>query len=203
MVKKGLDKRRYDKVARFYDIFEFPMELLAFSSWRRELLKRVEGNLVLEVGIGTGKNIPYYKNWEVVGVDISRRMLEKAIKRVKENKKVVHLIQADAESLPFKDGVFDAIISTYVFCSVENPINGLKELYRVLKKGGKAYFLEHMRSESEFVGKILDALNPLLRKLGPEINRRTAENIKRAGFKIIEERHLMTSIFRMIVAEKS
>lgn len=55
MVKKGLDKKRYDRVAKFYDIFESPMELLAFSSWRRELTKNVEGNLVLEVGIGTGK----------------------------------------------------------------------------------------------------------------------------------------------------
>lgn len=203
MVKKKEDKRRYDRVARFYDIFEFPMELLAFSSWRRELMKRVKGNFVLEVGIGTGKNIPYYKKWEAVGVDISRNMLEKAKKRLEESGKVVQLIQADAKSLPFKDDVFDAVISTYVFCSVENPIRGLEELYRVLKKGEKAYFLEHMRSENEFVGKILDLLNPIFRAFGPEINRRTLENIRKAGFKIVEEKFLMTSIFRMIVAEKS
>ncbi|WP_457590709.1 class I SAM-dependent methyltransferase [Geoglobus sp.] len=202
MDKKGSDKRRYDRVASMYDIAELPMELLAFSSWRKELFKLIKGGKILEVGIGTGKNINYYGKWEVTGVDISRKMLERALIRAKKSGKSVDLIQADAESLPFKDGVFDGAISTYVFCSVENPVKGLREVYRVLKPGGRAYFLEHVRSENEIAGRMMDAINPIFRAIGPEINRKTVENIKKAGFKIVEDRFLFTSVFRLVVAEK-
>ena len=212
--KKGEDKKKYDRAAARYDYFEFPMEVLAFSRWRKllfgELQKFIESResetgkekLILEVGVGTGKNMPYYGTGEYIGIDISRKMLEKARNRMKRLERRIDLIQSDAELLPFRDETFDAIISTYVFCSVENPIRGLKELYRVLKPDGWVFFLEHMRCENEIGGRILDALNPLARKFGPEINRRTVENIQKAGFRIAEERWLMTSIFRFIVAEK-
>ncbi len=213
--KKGEDKRKYDKAADRYDLFEFPMELVAFSRWRRLLFGKLEEfveleagesdkeKLILEVGVGTGKNMPYYGTGEYIGIDISRKMLEKAKNRMERLGRKIDLIQCDAEILPFKNEVFDAIISTYVFCSVENPMRGLKELFRVLKPEGRVFFLEHMRCENEIGGKILDALNPLARSFGPEINRRTAENIRKAGFRIAEERWLMTSVFRFIVAERA
>ena len=210
--KKGDDKKKYDRAAARYDYFEFPMEVLAFSRWRRLLFGELERfiktegkeseRLILEVGIGTGKNMPYYGTGDYIGMDISRKMLEKARDRMERTGRSMDLIQCDAELLPFRDGIFDAIISTYVFCSVENPVRGLKELHRVLKPGGRVFFLEHMRCESEIGGKILDALNALARSFGPEINRRTVENIKKAEFRIVEERWLMTSVFRFVVAEK-
>ncbi len=203
MAKKGVDKRRYDRVANFYDVFETPMEILAFSKWRSELFKRIDGEKILEVGIGTGKNIPYFKEWDAVGIDISHKMIERALKRAKIFGKKVDLIVGDVENLPFRDESFDAVISTYVFCSVENPEKGLSEIYRVLKNGGKAYFLEHVRSENECVGKIMDILNPIFRVIGPEINRRTVEKIKKTGFSISEDLKLMTSVFRLVIAEKS
>jgi len=215
--KKGEDKKKYDIAAARYDYFEFPMEVLAFSRWRRLLFAKVEEfvgagaaesergeeKLILEVGVGTGKNMPYYGTGEYIGIDISRKMLEKSKKRTERIGRRIDLVQCDAELLPFRDGVFDAIISTYVFCSVENPVRGLKELYRVLRPDGRVFFLEHMRCENEIGGKILDALNPIARSFGPEINRRTVDNIKKAGFRIAEERWLLTSVFRFIVAEKS
>ncbi len=202
MAKKGLDKKRYDRMARIYDLVESPMELMAFSKWRRFVMDMIDGGTILEIGIGSGKNVPYYRDWNVIGVDISRKMLEKAKSKILRLDRDVELVQADAESLPFKDDVFDAVISTFVFCSVENPVEGLKELYRVLKPKGKAIFLEHMRCENEIGGKILDALNPIFRVFGPEVNRRTNENIKKAGFRIVKEIWLLTSVFRLIVAEK-
>ena len=129
-------------------------------------------------------------------------MLEKAKEKVKNLGKNVELIQCDVEALPFKNDIFDAVVSTYVFCSVENPVRGLRELHRVLKPGGRVYFLEHMRCENEIGGVILDMLNPMVRFFGPEINRRTVDNIKKAGFRIVKEKWLLTSIFRFIVAEK-
>jgi ubiquinone/menaquinone biosynthesis C-methylase UbiE len=68
--------------------------------------------------------------------------------------------------------IFDTIVSTYVFCSVQNPIRRLNELKRVLKRDGVAVFLEHMRSEKKFMGKVMDVSNPLVvENFGPNINR--------------------------------
>lgn len=201
-IKKGLDKKRYDKAAARYDIFESPMELMLFSRWRKLLFDNIEGDYILDVGIGTGKNIPHYGEGRFIGVDISIKMLEKAKKRAEKLGKKMELIQCDAEALPFKSKVFDAVVSTYVFCSVENPVRGLRELHRILKPGDRVYFLEHMRCESETGGVILDALNPLVRNFGPEINRRTVKNIEEAGFRVVKENWLLTSVFRFIIAEK-
>ena len=202
MMKAGKDRKRYERVAKFYDFFEFPMEVFAFARWRRKLMDHIEGNYILEVGIGTGKNIPYYGEWHAVGLDISGKMLKRAVKRSESLQKKIDFVLGDAEFLPFRDQSFDGIISTYVFCSVENPENGFKELYRVLRAGRRAYFLEHVRSENEIVGRLIDALNPVVRAFGPEINRRTIESIKRAGFKIVRDEHLMSSVFRLVIAEK-
>jgi ubiquinone/menaquinone biosynthesis C-methylase UbiE len=89
-----------------------------------------------------------------------------------------------------------------VFCSIPDSIQGLKEAQRVLKKDGIALFLEHMRPDGKTLGKVFDTINPLTVKLiGVNINRRTVENIKNAGFEIIEERMLFKDIFRFIKAK--
>jgi ubiquinone/menaquinone biosynthesis C-methylase UbiE len=206
MMKKGVDKKRYNRIAGIYDSLESPMELLSYSRWRKEVFKRApKRGKILEIGVGTGKNLPYYrKDHEIFAVDISENMLNRAKIRAEKPKAMVHLAQMDVERLGFRDKIFDAAISAYVFCSVENPLEGLKEIRRVLKQGGIAVFLEHMRSENEFMGKAMDLLNPLVvNAFGPNINRHTVKNIKKAGFEILEEEYLLSSIFRIIVAKPS
>jgi len=204
MIKKGVDKKRYNRIAAIYDSLENPMELLSYSRWRKEVLKWLpKREKILEVGVGTGKNLPHYcKNHEIFAVDISENMLKRAKDRAEESKATIHLVQMDAERLGFPNEFFDAAISTYVFCSVENPMRGLEEIRRVLKTDGIAVFLEHMRSENEFMGKAMDLLNPLVvSTFGPNINRRTVENIKNASFEVLEEKYLLSSIFRLIIAK--
>ena len=202
-VKKGVDKKKYDRIAFSYDLIENPMELLSYARWRSNAVnKACATGKVLEVGVGTGKNLPYYcENQQVFAVEISGKMLNRAKNRTAKSKALIYLIQMDAERLGFPDASFDASISTYVFCSVENPFIGLKEIRRVLKKDGIAVFLEHMRSENELVGKVMDLWNPFVSRMGPNIDRRTAQNIRNAGFEIVEETYLVSSIFRLIVAK--
>ncbi len=191
-------------MAALYDSLESPMELLTYSRWREEVFERLlkEGR-VLEVGVGTGKNLTYYyKGHEVVALDISEKMLRRAKKRTKRVNALVHLVQMDVEMLGFPDEIFEAVISTYVFCSVENPTRGLREIRRVLKRSGIVIFLEHMRSENESMGKVMDFMNPMVvNTFGPNINRRTVDNIRKAGFEVIEEKDLLASIFRIIIAK--
>jgi demethylmenaquinone methyltransferase/2-methoxy-6-polyprenyl-1,4-benzoquinol methylase len=205
MAKKGVDLRRYNRIAPIYDLFEAPMELINFKRWRRLLFSLLEvpkHSLMLEVGIGTGKNAPYYPDSRIVAIDISRKMIEKARKRVRRLGKQLDLIIADVEALPFKDDIFDLALTTFVFCSVENPIKGLEELRRVLKKGSKSFFMEHMLPESRILQPIFHLLNPVVRLMGPEINRKTDKNVENSGFGIVEQRYLLGTVFRIIIAEK-
>ena len=190
-------------MAKIYDLMESPMELLAFARWRSKAIdKAYTAQKILEVGTGTGKNLPYYTEGQhVFAVDISKKMLKKAKVRVQKSKAIVDLVQMDAESLGFSNDFFDASVATYVFCSVENPISGLLELRRVLKKDGIAVFLEHMRSENELIGKGMDLFNPVVARTGPNINRRTVRNIQNAGFEVVEEMYLFSSVFRLIIAQ--
>ena len=202
--KQDLDKKRYNRLAPFYDQFESPMELFNYSRWRKKLRQYLPTKgTILEVGVGTGKNLPFYnKQQRLVAVDVSEKMLLRA--KNKHSVADVILIQMDVEEMGFPDQVFDAAISTYVFCSVEDPIRGLRQIKRVLKKYGVFVFLEHMRSEKELMGRVMDVLNPIVaRNFGPNINRRTIRNIQRAGFKILKEEYLLSTVFRLIVAKKN
>lgn len=178
---KNKIQQRYNRIARVYDILESPMEK-GFSKWRAELLREARGK-TLEVGIGTGKNIPYYPaGVELTGIDFSPKMIEMAEKKAK-NYDNVSLQVLDAESMDFENDSFDTVVTSCVFCSVPNPVQGLKEIRRVCKKGGKILMLEHVRSENKFMGKIMDIFNPFpLHIYGANINRCTLENLIKAGF---------------------
>lgn len=174
-------QKRYNRVARIYDLLEGPMETL-FSKWRNDLLKNAKGK-VLEAGIGTGKNIPYYpKGIKLTGIDFSNKMIEQARKKYGDQAQI-ELLEMDAEQMTFEDNSFDTVVTSCVFCSVPDPVSGLKEIRRVCKVGGKVLMLEHVRSNHKIIGLLMDLLNPIpLYIHGANINRKTEENLIKAGF---------------------
>jgi len=198
---KNPEKIRYSRVAVIYDLMEFLPEILRIRKWRQKQLSRLNGGLTLEVGMGTGKNLQYYpQDVPIIGIDISEKMIRIA-KRKDDSNRGVKMLVMNAEELGFKDGQFDNIVSTFVFCSVSDPVVGLRELKRVLKSDGQALFLEHVRPGSRLLGKIFDIFNPLVVRIwGANINRNTVENIKQAGFQILSEENLSKDIVKLIVA---
>jgi ubiquinone/menaquinone biosynthesis C-methylase UbiE len=188
MGQNGTEKTRarYDRIAPIYDAMEAVVERLAFRRWRRRLWAHVDEGRILEVGVGTGKNFAYHPaGARVTGVDISERMLEHARERTRDSKADVSLALMDAERLGFPDGAFDAAVATFVFCSVPDPVEGLEEVNRVVKPGGRVVLLEHVRVNAPLIGPLMDVFDPLvLRLMGPHINRRTVENVKKAGLEI-------------------
>jgi ubiquinone/menaquinone biosynthesis C-methylase UbiE len=148
--------------------------------------------------------MPYYpKGSKITAIDLSDRMLGLAQKRAEVlNIKNVDLYMMDAQALEFQDNSFDAVVTTFVFCSVPDPVLGLMEIKRVLRPNGKAMFLEHMYPDNPFLRKIFDLLNPLVVQIsGANINRRTLTNIQMAGLEIQNVRNLTHyGIFRLIIA---
>ena len=196
-------EKRYDRVAWIFDYIEFPMERMAAKKWREKLFSQLEGQHILEVGVGTGKNLEYYPSEKyVIGIDLSEKMLVRARKKTVFLAKPFTLLKMDVQALQFPDGYFDTAVSTFVFCSVTEPVKGLRELHRVLKRKGKAYFLEHVRPQG-FRGWIFDLLSPIfVRIMGANINRETRKNIEKAGFVILQEENLFWDIFKLIAAER-
>lgn len=199
-----LTRLRYQRIASIYD----RMEALAekrYLPWREHLWSLVVGPTVLEVGVGTGKNMPFYPpGMHITAIDLTPGMLERAKKRADELGIEVDLRIGDVQKLDFPDNAFDTTLATYVFCSVPDPVLGLKELLRVTKPGGQALFIEHVRSENPFLGTLMDLFNPLVVRLtGANINRRTIQNVRLAGWNILKVENLgMGDIFKQIIATK-
>ncbi len=199
--EKDKIKKRYNRISKVYDLLETPMESMFMSKWREELIEKIEGEIILEVGVGTGKNIIYYpENLDITGIDFSKNMLQKSRDKIKD-KKNIKLIEMDAQDMKFDDNTFDTVVTSCVFCSVPDPIEGLKEMRRVCKNNGKIIMLEHMRSKNEVVGKFMDSINFIpLNIWGANINRKTIENLKKAGFDEdnIEYQDILSDIVKLI-----
>jgi phosphatidylethanolamine/phosphatidyl-N-methylethanolamine N-methyltransferase len=195
-------RRRYDRLAGVYDMMEAGIERAAFRRWRRDLWSSVEGERILEVGVGTGKNIPYYpQGAHVVAIDLSPRMLQQARPRAAHLGADVELHEMDVEQLEFADASFDAVVATFVFCSVSLPVEGLREIRRVLRPGGRLHMLEHVLSRRSGLRQFMRLLNPaVVRIMGANIDRETRANIEAAGFELESERDLWLDIVKHLVA---
>ena len=193
-------KTQYDNIAGIYDV----VDLLIPDAWRRRATGFAYGR-VLEVGVGTGLNLPYYLKHcqEILGIDVSPRMLDRAREKAAQWKTPVKLEMMDIQDLPLSSGSFDCLIATFVFCTVPDPVKGLKECYRVLKAGGRLILLEHMGSDKKVLRRLMNWLNPIaVMLLGDHINRNTADLVTGAGFRTQIEEHLLWDIVRVIVADR-
>ncbi|WGS65916.1 class I SAM-dependent methyltransferase [Marinitoga aeolica] len=196
--------KKYDNVAKWYDYFEGYIEKKLFSNFRKKLFENIDGKF-LELGVGTGKNLLYYpENFEGYAIDFSKKMIEIAKKRKNQlGFKNIEILQMDIENLQFEDNTFDTVFSSFVFCTVPDPIKGLKEARRVLKNTGKAVFLEHMKSASFINNIFLYMMNPFTKLLlGTSMIRETEKNIEKSGFKIEKTYYLYKDIVRLIIARK-
>lgn len=188
------------KEAKRYDKGLWLLEVGSLRKLRQHLLKAVSGD-VLEIGLGTGANLPFYANPRfVAGIDLRPEHLAGAVNR--EKAPPFGLSCANAHYLPFGNGRFDNVVSTLAFCSIPNPPQAFAEVKRVLKANGRFYLLEHVRGQNFVSQRLTDWLQPAWFALQHEchLNRETAVTLHESGFTIEESAIHAFGILQMMVA---
>ncbi len=158
---------------KLYSQFFFPrlldvvMGLEPFPSYRKALLRDVTGN-VLEIGFGTGLNLDYYpaKVKQLVTVDPNPGIHQLAQKRIEASEVTVNHHCLSGESLPMADSSFDSVVSTWVLCSIPDVAGAIAEVHRVLRPGGKFFFIEHGLSDEPGLQPWQHRLTPIQRVIG-------------------------------------
>jgi ubiquinone/menaquinone biosynthesis C-methylase UbiE len=193
---------KYDRFARYYDWLEGILNVLGLSTLRRALLRRASGN-VLEIAVGTGKNLTYYpQDCRITALDLSSEMLNVARNRAEKLSIHVTFSLADAQALPFPDKSFDTVLSSLSTCTFPNPVAALEEMARVCRGDGKILLLEHGRSDRERLARWQDRhADQFVKPLGCHWNREPLELAKDAGLKLVAARRSFFGIFYRIEAE--
>ena len=175
--------------AAIYDKALAGTEKAGLGAHRKTLLSAAAGR-VIEIGAGTGANLPYYSDAveELVICEPEEPMSRRLERKLASIGRKVRVERAPAENLPVDKESFDVVVSTLVLCTVGDPRRALAELRRVLKPGGRLLFIEHVRAEDPGLARWQDRLNFLNKGIahGCNCNRNTVEQITAAGFKLIK-----------------
>src|SRR3954465_12801676 len=165
-------------------------EEAGLGAMREKLLADAAGR-VLEIGGGTGVNLPYYEGVDsLVVTEPEPAMLPRLQDKAREQAPQAELRRAPAEDLPFADASFDTVVSTLVLCGVDDQSRSLREIRRVLRPGGRLLFIEHVRSADPKVARLQDRISPVNRFLfGCECNRATLDTIEATGFTVSRIEH--------------
>jgi len=174
-VDRALEKRQVKRAYKFYaPAYDFVFDWI-FHPGREQAMRLLDikrNDHVLEVGIGTGLNLPLYPtHCHITGIDLSEEMLEKAQDKIIELGLIsVTLKVMDATVMDFGESEFDSAVATYTISAVPDPVGVLREMRRVVKPGGSIVLLNHFRSERRVVGRLEDFVSPVCTRLGWKSN---------------------------------
>lgn len=166
------------------------------GAWRRQIFASLSGD-ILELGVGTGLNLPAYgAGARVIGVDVELDLIRRARSRGAQT------IVGDGERLPFPDATFDYVTSALVFCSIADPDLALREVARVLRPGGRLIQLEHTRTNHALPDVLLDLITPLWATIagGCHPNRDTPALLERSGWQLLRHDRQLGGLIRLLEA---
>ena len=195
-------RRLYDDRAATYDRSVGIGERILLGPFRQAFGALLRGETI-EVGVGTGLNIPHYSAdvTRAVGVDLSQEMLRHARERASHLGIPFALVQADAEALPFPDANFDTVAISLALCTIPDPVKALLELSRVCRPEARIVMLEHVRSTARPLAALQRALSPLNeRAIGCHLDRATIDLARSLGFSIDETWTRLFGSVRLVVA---
>jgi len=204
MTKSNSDVRTtYNRIASLYDIWDAIPEGLFYRSWRRQLWNRLTAGKILEIGVGTGKNIRFYPpGGQVTAIDLSPKMLERAAKRATARQDIpIELLTMDVSELAFADGTFDAVVGSFILTVLADPLKALREIKRVCKPGGTLLLLEFTRSDNKLVALVQDLVTPLTYAIyKAHLNRDLITLVQRSGYQITSAEAIGNGMVTLIQA---
>jgi ubiquinone/menaquinone biosynthesis C-methylase UbiE len=198
---EGTCQAKWDRASRTYDWMTWGDER-RYSSAKTRLFSKMKGRCFM-VAAGTGHDFAYFPpGLSIVAIDISPGMIARAGPRAVAYAGSLELRVMDVQDLEFPDAAFDSVATACTFCSVPDPIRGLRELFRCLKPGGRLLMFEHVRSRFGPIALVQDLMTPLSRRMGPDMNRDTVSNVLRAGFELMHESNVYLDIVKAIEARR-
>ena len=194
----------WDKAAPRYDRSMGFWEKVLFAGGREWACSQAAGD-VLEIAVGSGRNLPYYeRDVRLTAIELSPAMLELARSRAGELGFEVDLKLGDAQALEFPDDSFDTVIATFSLCSIPDDRKAVAEAKRVLRPGGRLILCEHVRSPSRPVRTVQRLLDPLaVRFEGDHLVREPLEHVRAEGLEIDELKRLKLGIVERLAAHKA
>lgn len=191
---------KWDKAAPTFDVMAGRGAENRWRPFKKELFSHMDGN-ILFLALGTGLDIETFPAGQTItAIDISPKMLEQARPRIEAYDGQIDAHVMDVHELEFEDGRFDQIYTSCTFCSVPNPVEGLRSLRRVLKPGGELNMFEHTGSAYYPFKIMMDLMTQLTRRVGPDMNRKTVDNVLAAGFEVREVNNLFLDVVKTIKA---
>ena len=196
----------YERIARLYDLLDLPFEYGRYRRIRPLLFSGLSGR-VLDAGVGTGRNMPFYpRGAEMVGIDLSPTMLARAERRRAALDAKVDLRRMDVTRLDFPDASFDAAVATFLFCVLPEELQApaMAELGRVVKPGGEIRLLEYVRPTGAFRQVMARLWEPWMRfAYGAGFDRRTEAHVTEAGLKVVEARFVVDDLVKYLTLRRS
>ena len=196
----SITQAKWDKAAPKFDVMASKGGERRWQPFKKALFSNMEGE-ILFLALGTGLDIPAFPpDQAITALDISPVMLEMARPRIDAYQGRIDARVMDVHTMDFPDDSFDQVYTSCTFCSVPDPVAGLRQLRRVLKPGGELLMFEHTGSAYYPFKFMMDLMTLLTRRIGPDMNRPTVANVAAAGFEINEINHLFLDVVKTIRA---
>lgn len=194
---------KWDKLAPRFDGMAAKGAEKRWKPFKQQLFSHMDGK-ILFLALGTGLDIPCFPSrQDITAIDISPKMLEQAQARIADYDGTIRTEAMDVHDMPFAAESFDQVFTSCTFCSVPDPVKGLRALHHVLKPGGKLFMFEHTGSRFYPFRRMMDLMTNLTERIGPSMNRDTVANVRAAGFEITEINNIFLDVVKTIKAVKA